>query len=71
MVYRLEVCKAFLVEGLSFNMLSERTNDSLRESLEQDRFLIDKQQIAYLISTLLEQELNKMIEEFKGLDVSF
>lgn len=52
-------------------MLSERTNDSLRESLEQDRFLIDKQQIAYLISTLLEQELNKMIEEFKGLDVSF
>ncbi len=52
MTYRLEVCSAFLMEGISFVKLAEKQTGSLRDLLERDRISLSQRKVTNCIPTL-------------------
>ncbi len=72
MVYRLEVCRVFLIDGLPFHLLEDGKKCSrLRELLERDRVSVGRREVSQLIPTVLKMEMDSVLTECKGKNISF
>jgi hypothetical protein len=72
LVYRIEVCRAFLVDGLPFHLLEDgKKNSRIRELLERGRSCVGRREVSQLIPLVLQMEMETVAKECNKRNISF